>query len=187
MKKEATGYKKDLGAWKKKAEAAPKEVIKYIEVIKEVPVEIIKEVEVVKSFDFEMLEKMMQGMETVEVSKTVVGETRTEGEATIVDRREVTESTRSKVSKKKGKAKKDDLKKIEGIGPKIASLLNNAGIHTFRELSKTKAKGIKAILEKAGKRYQMHDPTTWPKQAEMAADGKWDELKKWQDELDGGK
>ncbi|MEJ6796117.1 MAG: 50S ribosomal protein L21, partial [Flavobacteriales bacterium] len=28
---------------------------------------------------------------------------------------------------------------------------------------------------------------TWPAQAKMAAEGKWDELKKWQDELDGGK
>ena len=31
------------------------------------------------------------------------------------------------------------------------------------------------------------DPTTWPQQAAMAADGKWDELKVWQDELDGGR
>jgi hypothetical protein len=33
----------------------------------------------------------------------------------------------------------------------------------------------------------VHIPATWPKQAEMAAAGKWDELKAWQDELDGGK
>ena len=32
----------------------------------------------------------------------------------------------------------------------------------------------------------MMKPATWPKQAKMAADGKWDELKKWQDEMDGG-
>jgi large subunit ribosomal protein L21 len=32
-----------------------------------------------------------------------------------------------------------------------------------------------------------HDPETWPKQAGMAASGDWDGLKKWQDELDGGK
>ena len=45
---------------------------------------------------------------------------------------------------------------------------------------------IKAILDDAGGRYKSHDPTTWSEQAQMAADGKWDELKKWQDELDGG-
>ena len=33
----------------------------------------------------------------------------------------------------------------------------------------------------------MHDPKTWPKQAEMAAAGEWDKLSKWQDELKGGK
>ena len=30
-------------------------------------------------------------------------------------------------------------------------------------------------------------PETWPQQAQLAADGKWDELKALQDELDGGK
>ncbi|HBY69766.1 MAG TPA: 50S ribosomal protein L21, partial [Flavobacteriaceae bacterium] len=28
---------------------------------------------------------------------------------------------------------------------------------------------------------------TWPQQAQLAADGKWDELEKLQDELDGGR
>ena len=83
--------------------------------------------------------------------------------------------------------KADDLRKIEGIGPKIAELLNNAGIMTFAALSTTSTDRIKEVLAEAGKRYTMHDPTTWPKQAEMAAAGQWDELNKWQDELDGGK
>jgi predicted flap endonuclease-1-like 5' DNA nuclease len=81
----------------------------------------------------------------------------------------------------------DDLKKIEGVGPKIAELLIAAGIATFDALSKAKADKIKAILTAAGSRYTMHDPTTWPKQAKLAAAGKWDELKKWQAELNGGK
>jgi len=81
----------------------------------------------------------------------------------------------------------DDLKKIEGIGPKISELLNNAGIFTFKQLSETDASKIKEILAAAGSRYASHDPTTWPKQAGMAAAGNWDELKTWQDELDGGK
>jgi len=79
------------------------------------------------------------------------------------------------------------LTKIEGIGPKINGLLNDAGIHTFRQLSETKVEVIKGILERAGKRYQMHNPATWPAQSAMAADGRWDDLKKWQDELDGGR
>ena len=83
--------------------------------------------------------------------------------------------------------KPDDLKKIEGIGPKIAGLLTEAGIATFKALSETEPDRIREILAAAGKRYAIHNPATWPKQAEMAAAGKWDELKVWQDELDGGK
>jgi predicted flap endonuclease-1-like 5' DNA nuclease len=81
----------------------------------------------------------------------------------------------------------DDLVLIEGIGPKIAELLNNAGITTFAQLANTKPAAIKTILEAAGKRYQMHDPATWPKQAALARDGKTTELQKLQDQLKGGR
>ena len=87
----------------------------------------------------------------------------------------------------KAASAKDDLRKVEGIGPKIASLLNDAGIFTFAELAATEASKVKEILVAAGSRYGFHDPTTWPEQAKMAAEGRWDELKKWQDESDGGK
>lgn len=82
---------------------------------------------------------------------------------------------------------KDDLKKIEGIGPKIAEILVNNGIATFSALSKTKPENIKKILETAGPKFNIHDPATWPTQADLAAKGKWDELKKLQDELNAGK
>ena len=88
---------------------------------------------------------------------------------------------------KKADAKPDDLKKIEGIGPKIAEKLNAKDIVTFADLAATSVDDLKAILEEAGSRYRMHNPTTWPKQSALAAEGKWDELKAWQDELDGGK
>ena len=81
----------------------------------------------------------------------------------------------------------DDLVLIEGIGPKIAELLIAAGITTFAELANTKPAAIKAILEAAGKRYQMHDPATWPKQAALARDGKTAELAKLQDQLKAGR
>ncbi len=81
----------------------------------------------------------------------------------------------------------DDLKKIEGIGPKIEELLNNAGIRTFAVLASTDASKVKEILNDAGSRYKSHDPTTWPAQSGMAAAGEWDKLNAWQDELDGGK
>jgi len=84
-------------------------------------------------------------------------------------------------------AKADDLTKVEGIGPAISKALAAAGILTFADLSAKSADDVKAILTEAGGRFKMHDPTTWPMQAGMAAKGEWDALKKWQDESDGGK
>ncbi|MEL6638662.1 MAG: DUF4332 domain-containing protein [Bacteroidota bacterium] len=81
----------------------------------------------------------------------------------------------------------DDLRIVEGIGPKIAELLHNAGINTWAALAGTEVAKLKAILSEAGKRYATHNPATWPKQAELAAAGKFEELKDWQDKLDGGK
>ena len=83
----------------------------------------------------------------------------------------------------KSTKKGDDLKKIEGIGPKIAETLVAAGIVTFADLAKAEPANISEII--AGVRGN-HVTDTWPKQAEMAAEGKWDELKEWQDKLDGG-
>jgi len=85
-----------------------------------------------------------------------------------------------------GKKAKDDLTKIEGIGPKINELLNNAGIFTFNDLASSNYDHLKKILDEAGERFRMHNPTTWPRQAGLAADGFWDELKKLQDHLKGG-
>ena len=87
----------------------------------------------------------------------------------------------------KAAAKPDDLTKIEGIGKKIAELLKNAEIESFEQLSKATPKKLKAILEAAGSKFKVHDPATWPKQAKLAANGKWEELKKLQAELKGGK
>jgi predicted flap endonuclease-1-like 5' DNA nuclease len=81
----------------------------------------------------------------------------------------------------------DDLKVVEGIGPKIEGLLNDAGIMTFKQLSEASTEHLNEVLAAAGRRYQIHDPSTWARQALMAFDGQWDELKVWQDNLKGGK
>jgi len=87
----------------------------------------------------------------------------------------------------KTKLSKSNLKLIEGIGPKLESILNEAGILTFDQLAKAKPAKIKTILETAGPRYKMHDPTSWSKQAKLAAANKMEELKALQAELKGGK
>lgn len=88
----------------------------------------------------------------------------------------------------KAKASKgDDLKIIEGIGPKAAEVLVAAGIDTIAKLASTDAAKVKEILDAAEAKVQHLDPTTWAQQAQLAADGKMDELKKLQDELNGGR
>lgn len=89
--------------------------------------------------------------------------------------------------KKTIKTKKDKLTLIEGIGPKISDLLIADGIETFADLASAKIETLSAILIKAGARYTMHKPDTWPQQAALARDGKMDELKALQLQLDGGK
>ncbi|MEL6987716.1 MAG: hypothetical protein AAGK97_07765 [Bacteroidota bacterium] len=85
------------------------------------------------------------------------------------------------------KIKQDDLKLIEGVGPKIESLLKDAGLDTWSKVANASADNIKKILEDAGPRYRLADPTTWPMQAKYAAGGEWEALKTYQDKLDGGR
>ena len=82
-------------------------------------------------------------------------------------------------------AEPDDLKIIEGIGPKIDSILKNAGVNTFSQLSELKPEKIMEILTDADIR--LADSTTWPEQARLAALGKMDELQTYQDSLKGGR
>jgi predicted flap endonuclease-1-like 5' DNA nuclease len=96
---------------------------------------------------------------------------------------------KAKVSKAKASKASDgdDLKKIEGVGPKSAEILTEAGIATYAKLAESTADRIREILAAAGNRYKSFDPTTWPEQAGLAAEGKWDELKALKEKLDGGR
>ncbi|GAA4143118.1 hypothetical protein GCM10022216_24750 [Sphingobacterium kyonggiense] len=124
----------------------------------------------------------------------------------LVDYNEVygkTAKTEKKTTRRRGATKKkadqpkaeaaatttatDDLTIVEGIGPKIAEVLATAGISTYAELAKTDAEKVKEILTEAGSNFNTADPTTWAEQAQLAADGKFEELEKLKAELDGGK
>lgn len=85
------------------------------------------------------------------------------------------------------KIKQDDLKIVEGIGPKIEELYHSFNIKTWKQLSETSVEKSNEILESGGDRFKLHTPNTWAKQAKLCYEGKWEELKKLQDELDGGK
>jgi large subunit ribosomal protein L21 len=96
-------------------------------------------------------------------------------------------TAKSEVPKAKAAPKGDDLKLIEGVGPKAAEALVEAGIATFAKLAATPAEKVKEVLDASDSKLSHLDPTTWAQQAQLAADGKMDELKKLQDELNGGK
>lgn len=124
-------------------------------------------------------------------AEPVVEEAPAVAETVAVAKEEVKEEAPKKEAapKKAAKAKTskgDDLTKIEGVGPKAAEALTNAGLETFAKVAKTKADKMKEVLTEASSRLAHLDTTSWPKQAKMAADEKWDELKAWQDSVKGG-
>src|SRR5690606_5841280 len=83
--------------------------------------------------------------------------------------------------------KADDLKIVEGIGPKIEALFHQHNIKSWKELSQTTAGRCQEILDSGGKRYRIHDPASWPMQAKMADQGKWKQLSQWQERHRAGK
>jgi predicted flap endonuclease-1-like 5' DNA nuclease len=80
----------------------------------------------------------------------------------------------------------NDLTVVEGIGPKINELFNNAGIKTFAQLAAATVPQMRKILDDGGSRFRIANPSTWAQQGALAAANKWAELKKMQDELSGG-
>ena len=79
----------------------------------------------------------------------------------------------------------DDLTVVEGIGPKISELCRGINIETWRQLADADLDELRSMLDAAGPRYQLHDPSTWPHQAELLATGRWDSFKRFTDDLRG--
>jgi large subunit ribosomal protein L21 len=82
--------------------------------------------------------------------------------------------------------RRDDLRRIEGIGPKVSSVLVEAGITTFSQLAASPVEQLKDILA-AGGFGALVDPSSWPEQAGLAETGDWDAFQKLKDELVGGR
>ncbi len=83
--------------------------------------------------------------------------------------------------------KADDLKIVEGIGPKIESLLKEAGIYNWQDLANAELSRLREVLKKAGDRYRVHNPDTWSEQANLASQGKWEDLEQLQTSLSAGR
>ncbi len=104
-----------------------------------------------------------------------------------VDETPAEEVKEPKAKASKAKSTGDDLKIIEGIGPKIEEILHAAGIDSFATLATKSADEIREILLAQGSRFKMFDPETWAEQSQLAADGKMDELEALKKELNAGK
>ncbi|UCC64224.1 MAG: hypothetical protein JSV36_03980 [Anaerolineae bacterium] len=108
-----------------------------------------------------------------------------EQEAEIRSLRTALNEKEASLAQLRAKLEPDDLTKVEGIGPKIQSLLQGAGIYTFSQLAATGASRLEQILAEAEMR--LANPATWPEQAKLAAAGNWQALEKLQDALTGGR
>ncbi len=82
--------------------------------------------------------------------------------------------------------KPDDLEVVVGIGPKIAKLLIARGIATWKALAETSVSYLREILDKdGGERFRVHNPESWPHQALLLDEGKWDEFRELENRLEG--
>ncbi|MEM1179240.1 MAG: helix-hairpin-helix domain-containing protein [Acidobacteriota bacterium] len=81
----------------------------------------------------------------------------------------------------------DDLTQLEGIGPKIASVLRDQGLDSFAKLAAQTPQELRDLLASISGRYRMFDPETWPEQAALAAAGRLQDLKALQAEFKGGR
>ena len=139
-------------------------------------------------------ERKVAAEKKVEAERKAAEERKAEAERKVAAERKA-EAERKAATEKKAEAEKkvavissaeEDLKKIEGIGPKLSKVLNNAGINNFKQLADKSVSELQDILDDAGPRYRIARPKSWPLQAAMAAAGEWDKLKDFQEELRGG-
>jgi len=133
------------------------------------------------------------------VAKTTVVKKATTAKKETVSKTEAPKATKSEAKKTvapkaataknvTGKSvKADDLKVLEGIGPKLEQLLNEAGFTSYELVAKAEIADLQKVLDAAGSRYKMHNPTSWPLQARFARDGKFEALKSWQQKNDAQK
>jgi predicted flap endonuclease-1-like 5' DNA nuclease len=80
---------------------------------------------------------------------------------------------------------RDDLIALEGIGPKISEILHNAGIYSYRQLAETDVSRLNQILQENNLR--LADPTTWPEQAKLLAEGDMEGFNSLKDKLKAGR
>lgn len=153
-------------------------IVEEIQTVEETIEEVAAELPVIEE------EPIIENVETV-VEETVV--TTTILSSSVNNYVEPQPVVEEEVVRKNDTPKADELEIIEGIGPKIAMLLYDSGIFTFRDLAITPVYKIQEILEQAGPQFARHDPSTWTQQAKLAAEGRWNDLDALKFYLVGGR
>lgn len=87
------------------------------------------------------------------------------------------------MTQNKAKNKIDDLQLIEWIGPALEKILQQNGVHTYKDIIDLDISWLESLLESLGGRYSSYNPTTWPDQANLAYRKKWSELEEYQEIL----
>lgn len=85
----------------------------------------------------------------------------------------------------KAKTKGDDFTRLSGIGPSMATTLNDLGIDTYQKLAAMDDDILRDMLESSGARLNNNKDVmdSWNEQATLADKGDFAGLKKLQDEL----
>lgn len=183
--KKKTAPKKAAKAPKAKKKSTPKEIVKATPKPKAAPAKpklvVAKKITIAKS----VTPKPAAPKPTAPVKKAAPKSTTQTTRKTTA--RKPASTTTRRAPARRTSSRPDNLKRVEGIGVKIEQLLRNAGIDSFEKLSKATKTVLRKLLDEAGPHYRVSDPSTWARQARMAAQGKFEELKKWQAELKGGR
>jgi predicted flap endonuclease-1-like 5' DNA nuclease len=103
--------------------------------------------------------------------------------------KELEERSREAASQKaRIRSMQDDLTVVDGIGPRVSSVLRSAGVTSFSKLAERKPEEIKGILVAENPNLtRLIDPSTWREQARMAAAGDWEGLNALQDDIKEGR
>ena len=142
-----------------------------------------KSIEIIMS---EVTDAVAEGLAERKADKLAEKDTSEAPAAAEAPAKEEPKKVEAKAAPTAKKVTPEDMTKIEGVGPKTAEALHANGITTYAALAKAAPDAIKTLLTEASPRLAHLEPASWPKQAQMAADGKWEELKEWQDNVKGG-
>jgi predicted flap endonuclease-1-like 5' DNA nuclease len=80
----------------------------------------------------------------------------------------------------------DDLTIIEGIGNATKVVLYEKGVKSFRKLAKISTPELTDILSTNNLKQLIASSQSWQQQAQLALEGKWEDLKILKDKLTGG-